>query len=166
MARRIIRRMPPGVVRVGVFVDPEPLWAKKLLQELELDRIQVHGTTPIASLVQAVGRMRVIRALAVPLGAKLPEKRPCPQAGYILLDAHHPQKTGGTGETANWTYARALAQQKPNLILAGGLHAGNVAAAIRRVRPGMVDASSCLEKSLGRKDHAKVRAFIRAAKAE
>jgi phosphoribosylanthranilate isomerase len=70
----------------------------------------------------------------------------------------------GQGERADWTAARALAG-RCELVLAGGLDAGNVADAVRRVRPFGVDVSSGVEHSRGVKDPARILGFIRAARA-
>ncbi len=70
---------------------------------------------------------------------------------------------GGTGQTFPWAVARGASRK---VILAGGLHAGNVRAAIRAARPWGVDASSSLETAPGLKDHARLAAFIAAARAE
>ena len=86
-------------------------------------------------------------------------------ASAILLDAYKDGVYGGTGHTIDWGFAAefvALADRP--VILAGGLNPENVADAVRRVRPFMVDVASGIEESVGRKDHAKMRDFIQAAK--
>ena len=82
----------------------------------------------------------------------------------LLIDAYAPAQYGGTGKKADWHVAAELAQRYPRLMLAGGLTPGNVAQAVRAVRPWAVDVSSGVEVAPGRKDHDAVRAFIRAAK--
>lgn len=88
-----------------------------------------------------------------------------PYAERFVLDTYHPHQLGGTGATHDWQRAAALCvhASKP-VILAGGLNPDNVAQAVRLVRPAGVDVSSGVEASPGRKDAAKVRAFIRHAK--
>jgi phosphoribosylanthranilate isomerase len=81
----------------------------------------------------------------------------------LLLDAWVAGTYGGTGERFNWELAAAVARQRP-VILAGGLRAENVAAAVHTVRPYGVDVSSGVEASPGNKDPEKVAAFIRNAK--
>lgn len=83
----------------------------------------------------------------------------------LLLDTYHPTLRGGTGETMDWSVAARLAETVDGLMLAGGLTPENVAAAVRQVRPFAVDVASGVEAVPGRKDHARIRAFIRAAKA-
>jgi phosphoribosylanthranilate isomerase len=87
-----------------------------------------------------------------------------PQA--ILLDAHQPGTYGGTGQPADW---QAIGRQRDGLhefpvVLAGGLTPQNVAEAIRIARPSGVDVASGVEREPGKKDHAKVWAFVAAAK--
>ena len=71
---------------------------------------------------------------------------------------------GGTGKTADWDVVAALARRYPGILLAGSLTAENVASAMQRVQPWGVDVSSGVEAAPGRKDHAKVQAFVQAAK--
>jgi phosphoribosylanthranilate isomerase len=83
-------------------------------------------------------------------------------AGY-LLDAYSPKAYGGTGTTFNWEVVKAAKKYGP-IILAGGLTPDNVRLAVESVDPYAVDVSSGVESAPGRKDHAKVREFIRLAK--
>ena len=87
-------------------------------------------------------------------------------ADFLLVDHYKPSVYGGTGETADWDEARKLVRQPVPLILSGGLSPQNVREACEKVGPYGVDASSSLEKSPGRKDHAKVKEFIVNAKSE
>lgn len=86
-----------------------------------------------------------------------------PQA--ILLDPYHASQAGGTGQTLDWGLAaECVSATDLPVILAGGLTPETVAAAIKRVQPAGVDASSRLESEPGRKDHDKIRRFIENAK--
>ena len=83
----------------------------------------------------------------------------------ILLDTYHKDKLGGSGETFNWELAMEAKERFGlPLILAGGLTPENVGEAVRTVRPYAVDVSSGVEAEPGRKDHAKVKAFIQAVR--
>jgi phosphoribosylanthranilate isomerase len=111
---------------------------------------------------------RYIRAFRVKDESSLDEilsYRYLKDVGAILLDAYHPDKLGGSGETFNWDLARQAQErfQKP-IILAGGLTPDNVGDAIRAVRPYAVDVSSGVEASPGKKDHNKLRAFLQAVR--
>lgn len=83
----------------------------------------------------------------------------------LLLDTYHKDKLGGSGETFNWDLAVEAKERfgKP-IILAGGLTPDNVGDAIAKVRPYAVDVSSGVEAEPGRKDHARLKAFIRAVR--
>ncbi len=85
--------------------------------------------------------------------------------GAILLDAYHKTKLGGSGETFDWSLAvRAKALTDLPIILSGGLTPENVKDALEAVHPYAVDVASGVEDSPGVKDHAKIRAFIRAVR--
>ena len=87
-------------------------------------------------------------------------------ASALLLDAFHEDKLGGSGETFSWDLAVAIKQIAGNkpILLAGGLTPENVGEAIAKVRPYAVDVSSGVEAEPGRKDHEKLRRFIRAVR--
>ena len=135
------------VIKVGVFVNESAANIAKIVLEANLDVAQLHGTS------QAMG-VRIWRA------AHLDDIADYQSAEAILLDT--PSKTlfGGTGETFDWSVAAGLPY---NIILAGGLDAGNVAIAIRQGEPCGVDACSRLESGPGRKDHEKMKEFVKAA---
>ena len=82
----------------------------------------------------------------------------------FLFDAYSSTALGGTGEQFNWDLALEAKKSRKPIILAGGLTPENVAAAVTYVRPLAVDVSSGVESAPGKKDPAKVRAFIKAAK--
>jgi phosphoribosylanthranilate isomerase len=82
----------------------------------------------------------------------------------FLLDAYSPGAPGGTGETFNWNLAMAAQKFGKPIFLAGGLTPENVGTAVKKVRPFAVDVSSGVESAPGRKDPAKIRAFIKAVR--
>jgi len=82
-----------------------------------------------------------------------------------LLDAYSAAGLGGTGEKFNWDLAVAAQKFGKPIFLAGGLTPENVAAAVRQVRPFAVDVASGVEAAPGKKDAAKMRAFIAAVRA-
>ena len=86
-------------------------------------------------------------------------------AERFVLDAYHPTLLGGTGLTQDWARLREVCARAPRpILLAGGLNPENVADAVRTAHPAGVDVSSGVEAAPGRKDSAKVRAFIHNAK--
>ena len=139
-------------------------------------RLQLYGdVTPVAvaSIAQAGFETIVVwhvadNASLGPLDSFLESCQDTPP-DYILLDACVPGQLGGTGRRADWdAIAREMQKTsdstRPPLLLAGGLTADNVAQAIARVSPVGVDVSSGVESSPGKKDSAKVKAFIAAAR--
>ncbi len=155
-AREIILRLPPFVATVGVFVNEELDRVKEIMAHCHLDYAQLHGDEPpeqVAALAP-----RTIKAMRVRSAAGV-ERLSDYRAAAYLLDAYHPTKLGGTGETWDWELAAAAKRYGP-VILAGGLTPDNVAAAIERVQPYAVDVSSGVEAAPGIKDHQKVQRFI------
>jgi phosphoribosylanthranilate isomerase len=161
-AAGLIRQLPPFVLKVGVFVNaPEDL-VVQAVRECGLSVLQFHGDEPPEYCLQfGVMSMKAFRIRdAASLEALLNY-----HTDAWLLDAYSPGKPGGTGETFNWDLALKARDWGRPIFLAGGLNPENVGGAVRRARPYGVDVSSGVEVAPGRKDHAKVRAFIQAAKA-
>ncbi|MGB4075703.1 phosphoribosylanthranilate isomerase [Pseudomonas sp.] len=161
-ARAIIAQLPPFVTTVGLFVDASRCELNEILELVPLDLLQFHGDE---SPADCDGFQRpYIKALRVKPGDDIAAQVERYQnASGVLLDTYVPGIPGGTGETFDWSLVpQGLA--KP-IILAGGLHAGNVAAAIAQVRPYAVDVSGGVEAQKGIKDAEKIRAFMQAVKA-
>ena len=161
-AAGLIRQLPPFVMKVGVFVNAAEDLVVRAIRECGLNLVQFHGDEPAEYCLQ-FGLMSM-KAFRVRDAASLQALQNYPTDAW-LLDAYSPGKQGGTGETFNWDLAlEARAWGRP-IFLAGGLTPENVAEAVQRARPFAVDVSSGVEAAPGRKDHAKVRSFIQAAKA-
>lgn len=160
-AAKLVRAVPPFVTVVGLFVNPTAAFVREVLAKISLDVLQFHGEeTP--EFCRQFGRP-YLKAIRVKAGVDLVEcAARYADAQGLLLDAYVEGTQGGTGESFDW----ALIPQKLPLpvILSGGLHAGNVALAIRQVRPYAVDVSSGVEAAKGIKDAAKVAAFIKEVK--
>jgi phosphoribosylanthranilate isomerase len=157
-ARQIIKVLPPLVQTVGVFVDEDLGEVSSVAQMCGLDILQFHGSES-ADYCDSFDH-RVIKAVRLRNRQdlkSLPKYDGVVQA--LLLDTYVPDKVGGTGMTFNWEWALE-AGKYGRIILAGGLSAENVAAAISIVKPYGVDASSSLEQSPGIKDHEKMAQFI------
>jgi phosphoribosylanthranilate isomerase len=158
-AAAILQALPPFVTTVGLFVDMPRDELQHLLQRLPLDLLQFHGDESPADC-EGYGRP-YIKALRVRPGEDVSATMaPYEGARGILLDTFVDGVPGGTGASFDWSLVPEDAG-KP-VILAGGLDAGNVAAAIRQVRPYAVDVSGGVEASKGIKDAGKIRAFIQA----
>ncbi|PIA74488.1 N-(5'-phosphoribosyl)anthranilate isomerase [Ectopseudomonas toyotomiensis] len=160
-AAAILQALPPFVTSVGLFVDMPRDELQQLLQRLPLDLLQFHGDESPADC-EGHGRP-YIKALRVRPGEDVAAAM-APYAGAqgILLDTFVEGVPGGTGASFDWSLVPEDVA-KP-IILAGGLDAGNVATAIRQVRPYAVDVSGGVEASKGIKDAGKIRAFVRAVR--
>jgi phosphoribosylanthranilate isomerase len=161
-AAEISRALPPFIQRVGVFVDPEADLVLGAIRECGLNLLQFHGQETSEFCTQ-FGLMS-LKAFRIQNEESLKPLEHY-QTDAFLLDAHAKNGLGGTGETFNWDLAITAQKFGKPIFLAGGLNAGNVAAAVSKVRPFAVDVSSGVESAPGKKDPAKVRAFIAAAKA-
>lgn len=161
MAQTIERRLPPYIMRVGVFADAEPEEVFSAMHKCGLNLLQFHGReTP--DYCRQFGMM-TIKAFRIRDAESLREIPSYPTDAY-LFDSYVPDKPGGTGETFNWELAvQGMEFGKP-VFLAGGLTPHNVADAVRKVRPFGVDVSSGVEFSPGKKDPQKMRAFIAAVR--
>lgn len=159
-----------GVRRVGVFADASPAEVADVARLLALDVVQLHGAEgpDIVAAVAAAGPWSVWKAVrpldASSLGAELAQWRG--RVDALLVDGDSPGGRGGMGVRAPWD-ALAAARWNgdgPRLVLAGGLRPANVAEAVARLRPDVVDVSSGVEAAVGEKDEAFIRAFVRAAR--
>lgn len=160
-AREIVRALPPFVTTVGLFVNASRCELNEILEVVPLDLLQFHGDETPAD---CEGYHRPwIKALRVRPGDDL--EAACKLysgARGILLDTYVAGVPGGTGEAFDWSLVPEKLS-KP-IILAGGLSADNVAAAIAQVHPYAVDVSGGVEQAKGIKDAALIEAFIKAVK--
>jgi len=161
-AAAISQKLPSHVVKVGVFVDAPEELVLRAIAGCGLNLLQFHGNESPEYCLQ-FGLMSM-KAFRIKDAASLQALAEYPTDAW-LLDSYVADKLGGTGERFNWDLARQAQQLGRPIFLAGGLAPENVAEAVRQVRPYAVDVSSGVEGSPGRKDHEKVRAFIKAAKA-
>lgn len=162
--RRIVETLPPFVARVGVFVDTDEAELRRAVEECGLDTLQLHGNES-PELCRRLRPVAVLKAFRVK-GPEAVAEWPAYAGIPWLLDSYVAGSMGGTGQTFNWDLAAGAVARGAQVVLAGGLTPENVAAAVAAVRPWGVDVSSGVEAAPGRKDAAKVRAFIHAAKAE
>lgn len=151
-----------GANPVGVFVNASPEEVNAACETAGFAYAQLHG----AESPEACSRVDwpIIKAFRVLHDASAEQLRWAMEpyrdvAELFLLDTHHTNLWGGTGESFNWRLARELSSDFP-ILLAGGLSGDNVAEAIETMRPWGVDASSRLESEPGVKDFEKVQAFF------
>lgn len=157
-ARGVVASLPPFVSVVGLFVDPEPEWVRRVLEAVPVDLLQFHGDEP-PEACEAYGRP-YMKALSMGEGVD-PRgvARRYRSSRALLLDSFREGVRGGTGTPFDWS--RVPGDLDLPLVLAGGLDPGNVARAVGTVRPYGVDVSSGVEASKGVKDPARVEAFMR-----
>ncbi len=156
-AAMLAARVPAFVTLVGLFVDAEPAAVRQVLERVPLGALQFHGHEKPAYCA-CFGRPW-IKAVAMRDGIDAEaEARRYLGAASLLLDTFDARMAGGTGRRFDWDLIPpALA---PQIILAGGLDPGNVAAAISRVRPHAVDVSGGVELAKGLKDPNKLAEFM------
>jgi phosphoribosylanthranilate isomerase len=160
-AWNIIRRLPPFVESVGVFVNWPPLVVDALARALRLDSVQLHGAESLEEVAELVRKHRVIKAVQVKQGFRVTSLARYRAADAILLDGFTRGLHGGTGRTLDWKLARA-ARRYGRIILAGGLNPENIAEAIRVAQPYAVDIASGVEARPGRKEPGRLRALFAA----
>ena len=154
-AVEVLAVVPKSVWKVGVFVDETAENVAALAKQLSLDVVQLHGSA------QGPANLRIWRAKNVNDDFDLTQIPGGAEA--FLFDAPAGERHGGTGQSFDWT---KLAGVRYKFLLAGGLDASNVGEAIQRLHPWGVDACSRLESAPGKKDHAKMTAFVERALAE
>ncbi len=162
-AAEIARSVGPFVTVVGLFVDAPVAFVQQVLAHVPLHVLQFHGSESDEQCAQYqrpfYKALRMKEGLDV--GAAMAQY---PSAVGILLDAYRAGVPGGTGETFDWQ--RVPQQSVVPLVLAGGLNAGNVAAAVAATGVYGVDVSGGVEAAPGKKDVEQMMAFVRQAKAE
>ena len=161
-AVEISRALPPFVLRVGVFVNPEVAGVSRAIAGCGLNLLQFHGDEDSAFCTQF--GLLSLKAVRVRDAESLNQLENF-HTDAFLLDAYSQSGLGGTGEKFNWDLAVEAQKFGKPIFLAGGLTPENVAAAVQRVQPFAVDVSSGVESAPGKKDAAKVRAFIAAVRA-
>ncbi|MBV9009472.1 MAG: phosphoribosylanthranilate isomerase [Verrucomicrobia bacterium] len=155
---RAVRQRFPETKCAGVFVNESRERVIALARKLKLDAVQLHGDEP-PEYARALSGCFVIKAFRV--GHEYDESAAAQYpASAILLDTWSGTLRGGTGETFDWSVAASLARRINRVVLAGGLTAENVTAAIRIVNPSGVDVCSGVEDAPGRKSAAKLRRFL------
>ena len=182
IVREITRALPANVEKIGVFVDASADEIVATVEAAGLTGVQLHGESSadqaanlrvqlketclrVVEVVHYAGDSTVF---ALRLRALSSQPAADPDRSAVLVDAQMAGKLGGTGVPFDWRAAQDsfLQHSAPlRLIVAGGLHPKNVRHAIQMLRPWGVDVSSGVEAAPGRKDHARVTEFIRAARA-
>ncbi len=152
-AADIIRRLPPFVSKVGVFVDDAAETVASVISQTGIDTVQLHGNeTP--AFAAGFG-CAVVKAFGVGPGFSVAALASYKVSGF-LLDTWSGER-GGSGTTFDWSIARAATQLYPNIIVAGGLNPSNIRDALENVTPYAVEFNSGVEIKPGVKNHYKMR---------
>ena len=159
-AKELAKDIPPGVLKIGVFVNASREEVERTYREVPLDYVQFHGNED-TEFIDSV-RLPSIKVLSVHSSEDVKQSGQY-DTDYFLFDAPGTDFKGGSGITFDWQLMKDAGVPLDKVILAGGLNVDNVAQAIELVKPYMVDVSSGVE-SAGRKDENLIRAFIKAVK--
>lgn len=161
-AREIRAALPPFVDLVALFMDDQPGFIAEAVAAVQPDLLQFHGSETARDCVRY--GIPYLKAVAMGGDGNDPAgvAQAHPQARGFLLDGHAQGEQGGSGKTFDWSMA-AVPLQRP-VLLAGGLTARNVGAAIRAMRPYAVDVSSGIESAPGIKDAHKMQQFVAAVR--
>lgn len=168
-AAQLLQQVPSGVDRVGVFVDPENDFLDSMLGKARLDLLQLHGdeTPERCRAIAIYFGLPLIKAIKVSSPADIEKARDYEDiVDWLMFDASPPKEAtrpGGHGLSFDWSMLQGQSFKRPWL-LSGGLHAGNLAEAVKRSGANAVDVSSGVESAPGRKDPDRIRAFLAAAR--
>ncbi|MFJ5715230.1 N-(5'-phosphoribosyl)anthranilate isomerase [Neobacillus sp. NPDC093127] len=159
-AKEIISYVPDDVIKVGVFVNETKDEIERIAAIAGLTHIQLHGDE--TAVFSSSLSLPVIKAISFHSNEALAGyyQFPCE---FLLLDGPKGKYRGGNGTAFAWSEVNPTIINEKKVILAGGLHVDNVEAAIKTIRPCMVDVSSGVETE-GVKDFRKIKEFIKKAK--
>lgn len=160
-----LREEMSKITMMGVFVNSERDNMHAIFRDCHLDMIQLSGDEP-PEVLELLGErsFKVLRPTTYAEFADAVKRYPRrTMAPAWMIDTYRPGEYGGTGQTADWDLLRQIAQTTP-ILVAGGLNAGNVGEAIRRINPWGVDVASGVESAPGVKDPQKVLAFVQAVR--
>lgn len=159
MVEEIRRELPPWIATVAVCVNDTVDQLRRYLDVV--DWIQLHGEEPIEVCEAVADRAIKVFRVNTQFDPEILRKYP---ARAFLLDTYAAHGRGGTGQVFDWDIAKAAVALGRPIVLAGGLTPDNVGEAVTQVKPFAVDTSGGVEASPGKKDHERIRRFIRQAK--
>jgi phosphoribosylanthranilate isomerase len=167
---RLAKRAHGRARVVALVVDAGDALLTEVVGDIAPDFLQLHGSETPARVAEIRKRFArpVMKAIAVAEAGDLDQVPTyAAVADWLLFDARPPKdasRPGGHGRAFDWALLAKVPRPRP-VMLSGGLNAGNVAEAIRIVRPDAVDVSSGVERAPGEKDPEKIKAFAAAARA-
>lgn len=169
--RAITPHLPESVEKIGVFVDATFAGMAAIIHDCGLTGVQLHSgceaDAPQRLRERFSDRLKILKVIHFQQGLReeLEAAEDDPAIDAVLVDSRTATLLGGTGVPFDWQTARSSIAESPlRIIVAGGLNPQNVADAIATLRPWGVDVASGVEAVPGKKDPAKVRAFIENAR--
>ena len=155
-AAEISKNLSPFIMKVGVFVNESAETINRIVQEVKLNAVQLHGEEKPEFLKTIP--LQVIKSFRINNGFDFSILKTYQNAWY-LLDTFSETEYGGTGKSFNWNIIPE--DIRGNIILAGGVSSDNIEDIFYNIRPAAVDVSSSLEKEPGKKDIEKVKQFFK-----
>ena len=155
----IVATVPRFVTAVGVFVNQSPGEIRRVVDEVGLGAVQLHGDEPAEEWTTTP--CQTVKSVGVDDRFDAASLMAWPSTVMPLLDVVDPERRGGTGRSIDWTRAAAAARNR-RVVLAGGLRPDTVERAIDLVAPYAVDVSSGVERNPGVKDPERLKAFFAA----
>jgi len=155
IAAEIISKLPPFIIKVGVFVNENANYVNGIAKQVGLNSVQLHGDESDKYIKEI--NLPVIKSFRIHENFNwniLENFSRC----NILLDSYSEKEMGGTGNTFNWK--RIPDDIKNKIILSGGISVNNLESVFEYVNPAAIDISSSLEIEPGKKDHKKVKEFF------
>lgn len=162
-AQVIVRRLPPGAWRTGVFVNEDRAEVERIARIAALDTLQFHGEES-PEYCRGWKEWRVVKALRIGPAAAFADASAYADVDHFLLDRYSATTHGGTGELIPDTDLARLGIDLSRVFLAGGLNPDNVGERISRYRPFGVDVASGVESEPGKKDPVLLERFIAASR--
>ncbi|MBU1091183.1 MAG: phosphoribosylanthranilate isomerase [Candidatus Omnitrophica bacterium] len=161
-ANVMIKDLPKKIKKIGVFVNAKEDYIRRVARLCRLDMLQFHGNESV-QFCRKFRNHKVIRAFRVRDKIELDKISRYRTYAY-MFDTFRKDKFGGTGKKFNWNLLRSIDTIKKIIFLSGGLTDKNVGNAIKLIHPDWIDVSSSVEIRPGKKDHRKLKKFIRAVK--
>ena len=172
----IVPGLPAALEKIGVFVDATAGQMEETVRLAGLTGVQLHFDAPLARTAEMRQRLgagcKILRVLhfgSAKISVDMLVKLIDPNVDAVLVDSRSATAVGGTGQRFDWIQAsetlfHVARERGVKLVVAGGLNPENVAEALRTLQPWGVDAVTGVEAAPGKKDAAKIRAFVAAAK--
>ena len=165
LVAKLVQAVPPGIPRVGVFVDPDDELLARVLAKAPLDMLQLHGEETPARVAEIKSRFGKNVMKAIKVAAEADVQKASAYSGiadWLMFDARPPKEAtrpGGNARAFDWNLLKARRWTRP-WMLSGGLKSSNLGEAVRVSGAAVLDVSSGVESAPGVKDIAKIRAFL------